>query len=71
MHEFNVDGMGCASCVGKIQRAIDQLDPDAQVNVDRAQWRVSIVSELTQAQLAEALTAAGFAPRPAQHTTQG
>lgn len=64
MHEFNVDGMGCASCVGKIQRAIDQLDPDAQVNVDRAQGRVSIVSELAQAQLAEALTVAGFVPRP-------
>lgn len=64
MHEFNVDGMGCASCVGKIQRAIDQLDPDAQVSLDRAQGRVSIVSELAQAQLAEALIAAGFAPRP-------
>ena len=35
-----------------------------QVNVDRAQGRLSIVSELAQAQLTEALTAAGFAPRP-------
>lgn len=45
MFVLEVSGMGCASCVSKITKAIQAVDAEAQVSVDRATGKVSVESE--------------------------
>ncbi len=42
MFSLNVSGMGCGSCVSKITKAIQTLDQDARVEVDRAAGKVTV-----------------------------
>lgn len=64
MIEYTVQDMTCGSCVRRITKAVTDLDPQAQVDVDLKAKRVSIES----AQSAEALRAkiveAGYTPVP-------
>ena len=53
MLELNIQGMTCGHCVRAVTRAVQSLDPAAQVEIDLASGRARIVS--TQA--AEALAA--------------
>lgn len=64
MHEFKVDGMGCASCVTKIATAVRRLDPDAAVEVDRADGRVRVGSDLGPEKIAGVIAGLGFRVRP-------
>ncbi|MGE0349081.1 heavy-metal-associated domain-containing protein [Hydrogenophaga sp.] len=51
---FNVTGMTCGHCEQAVTRAIKEVDPQAQVRIDRGQNRV----EIDTAQPREALIAA-------------
>jgi copper chaperone len=42
MFSLNVSGMGCGSCVSVITKAIQTLDQDARVEVDRAAGKVTV-----------------------------
>ncbi|MHB1083360.1 MAG: heavy-metal-associated domain-containing protein [Thiobacillus sp.] len=42
MHQFQVDGMGCSTCVNKITQAIHAHDPDAIVNIPLDTGRVEV-----------------------------
>lgn len=58
---FTVTGMTCGHCEKAVTRAILQVDPQAQVQIDRPQNRVEVVSEQPREALAHAITEEGYA----------
>ncbi|WPC06445.1 heavy-metal-associated domain-containing protein [Pseudomonas benzenivorans] len=44
MFALDVSGMGCGSCVSKITKAIQALDSQARVEVDRVAGKVKVES---------------------------
>jgi copper chaperone CopZ len=61
---LTVEGMTCDGCVRSVTRALTRLDPDATVTVSLAGGRVEVASARSRADLAAAVTAAGFGVRP-------
>ncbi|WP_342619936.1 heavy-metal-associated domain-containing protein [Rhodoferax sp. GW822-FHT02A01] len=57
---FTVTGMTCGHCEKAVTRAILQVDPQAQVQIDRPQNRVEVVSEQPREALAHAITEEGY-----------
>ena len=66
MFILDVSGIGCGSCVGKITRAIQALDGNATVSVDRSTGKVSVESSESSEQIRKAVEALGF---PSQIST--
>ena len=66
-HSFDVSGMTCGHCEKAVSRALRQLDPGAEVHIDRSTGRVLVESVQDRVQLANAITAEGYtvAPEPA------
>ena len=62
MHTFNVKDMTCDHCVGTVHKAIKSADPKAEVNIDLPTHRVSVTSGVPMADIARAITAAGYTP---------
>ena len=63
MIAFQVNDMTCGHCVGAITRAVQGVDPQAQVQVDLAAHRVEIESgQADAARLRGAIEAAGYTP---------
>lgn len=63
MIAFEVNDMNCGHCVGTITRAIQSVDPGAQVRADLAARRVEVLPTSAQAgELAAAIRAAGYTP---------
>lgn len=60
MHHFQVEGMGCGSCVAKIQHAITALDASATVTVDLPSGQVDVASSQPAPALQAAIVALGF-----------
>ena len=58
---FTVTGMTCGHCEKAVTRAILQTDPQAQVQIDRAQNLVQITSEQPREALTKAITEEGYA----------
>ena len=58
---FTVQGMTCGHCEKAVTRAIRQLDPQAEVRIDRAQGRVDVQSEQPREALARAIAEEGYA----------
>jgi copper chaperone len=58
---FTVTGMTCGHCEKAVTRAILQIDPHAQVHIDRPQNRVEVDSEQSRDALAHAITEEGYA----------
>ena len=58
---FTVTGMTCGHCEKAVTRAILQADPQAQVQIDRAQNRVEVTSIQARETLAQAITNEGYA----------
>ena len=58
-----VKGMTCQGCVNSVTRIVKRADPAAEVSVDLATGRVDATSTLPAAELAKAITAAGFETR--------
>ncbi len=52
---FNVEGMSCNHCAKAVTKAVQQLDPQAQVQVDLAGKKVEIVSTLPRDAIAQAI----------------
>lgn len=57
---FNVQGMTCGHCEKAVIRALKQLDPQAEVTVDRAVNQVEVQSEQPRAALAQAIAEEGY-----------
>lgn len=62
--QFQVQGMSCGHCERAISRAIQQLDPQAQVQIDRAQGQVTVQSEQPRATLAAVISEEGYTVAP-------
>lgn len=60
-HTFNVTGMTCGHCEKAVTRALQALDPQAQVNIDRAHDRVEVESTQSRETLAKAIAEEGYA----------
>lgn len=59
--EFDVQGMSCNHCAKAVTRAVHQLDPQAQVQVDLAARKVEVTSTLPREALAQAIADEGYA----------
>ena len=58
--QFNVQGMTCGHCEMAVKRAVLQLDPGAQVQIDRAQGKVEVDSPQPRAAVAQAIAEEGY-----------
>jgi len=58
---FQVQGMTCGHCERAVTQAVKQVDPQAQVRIDRAQGRVDVLSAAPRAALARAIADEGYA----------
>jgi copper chaperone len=57
---FEVTGMTCGHCEKAVTRAIKQVDPAAEVAIDRAQNKVEVQSEQPREALAKAIAEEGY-----------
>lgn len=60
--KFRIDNMTCGGCARSVTATIQDLDPNAQVNIDVASKLVEVKSQVDAAQLIAALTEDGFPP---------
>lgn len=60
MQRFNVQGMSCGHCVKAVTAAIQQQDPQANVEVDLSTAEVRVESTLDAARIIALLDAAGY-----------
>ena len=60
MQTFQVSGMTCAHCERAVTEAILQVDPQAQVSIDRVAGRVEVQSQQDHQALAQAIVAEGY-----------
>lgn len=60
MFTFQISDMTCGHCAGAIGRAIAAVDPHARVDVSIPDKQVRISSRATQAELVDAIAAAGY-----------
>jgi copper chaperone len=58
---FTVTGMTCGHCEKSVVQALQQVDPQAQVSIDRAQNRVQVESAQPREALAKAIADEGYA----------
>ncbi len=63
-HQFQVQGMTCGHCERAVTSAIQQLDPQAQVRIDRAHNRVDVDSTQPREALAAAIAEEGYKVAP-------
>lgn len=57
---FDVQGMTCGHCEKAVTTAIRQLDPQAEVQIDRAQNRVEVRTEQFRQAVAAAIREEGY-----------
>lgn len=57
---FQVKGMSCGHCVRAVTKALQQRDPQAQVEVDLPTGRVTIHSTLSRKAAAAAIDEEGY-----------
>jgi len=58
---FTVTGMTCGHCEKAVTRAIMQLDPQAEVTIDRAANKVQVQSTQARDLLSKAIAEEGYA----------
>lgn len=57
---FTVSGMTCGHCEKAVTRAVKQVDPLADVKIDRAVGKVEVVSEQARELLVKAIVEEGY-----------
>ena len=58
---FTVTGMTCGHCEKAVTRALQAVDPQAQVQIDRTNNRVEVESAQSREALAHAIAEEGYA----------
>jgi copper chaperone len=61
MQTFTVTGMTCGHCERAVTRAVKQLDPQAEVTIDRTANKVQVQSSQTRDKLSQAIAEEGYA----------
>jgi copper chaperone len=62
MYQFNVPDMTCGHCISTITKAVKSEDPKAKVEVSLSQHLVKVESALSQEEIAQQITEAGYTP---------
>ena len=66
MHQtFTVTGMTCGHCEKAVTRALKQVDPEAEVSIDRTANQVVVQSAQARELLAKAIAEEGYEVAPA------
>lgn len=60
LYSFAVTGMTCGHCERAVIQALEQVDPQAQVTVDRAQNHVQVESSASRDALVSAIESEGY-----------
>ncbi|MEJ7930263.1 cation transporter [Ramlibacter sp. AN1015] len=60
---FDVQGMTCGHCERAVTQAVKDLDPKAEVRIDRAAGKVEVDTAAERESVAQAITAEGYAVR--------
>ena len=60
--QFFIENMTCGGCVRSVTKAIQSVDPAAEVNADPATHKVEVRSAAPRERLAAALTEVGYVP---------
>ncbi|WP_277188866.1 heavy-metal-associated domain-containing protein [Caballeronia sp. BR00000012568055] len=60
MTEFEVQGMSCQHCVAAVTRSIQEIDPQARVQIDLERGKVAVESTQTNDALKDAIDDAGY-----------
>jgi copper chaperone len=58
---FTVTGMTCGHCEKSVTRALKQLDPQADIRIDRSRNLVEVQSQQPREALARAIAEEGYA----------
>ena len=58
---FTVTGMTCGHCEKAVTRAVKDVDPQAEVTIDRSNNKVEVVSAQPRELLAKAIAEEGYA----------
>lgn len=61
--QFHIENMECNGCARSVTKAVENVDPSAQVEIDLPQRNVTITSTQPETAFEAALSEAGF---PAQ-----
>jgi copper chaperone len=61
---FSVQGMACGHCEKAVTTAIQRLDPQADIRIDRSQNRVDVNTEQPREAVAEAIREEGYTVAP-------
>ena len=62
MLELTLPNMTCGHCVAVVTQAIQQVDPQAQVEVDLPKHRVRVHTTVQRETIVAAIDAAGYVP---------
>lgn len=62
MTEFQIQNMTCGHCASVVTKAVQAVDPKANLEIDLPTHRVRIESSAPREQLAKSLTEAGYPP---------
>lgn len=58
---LTVTGMTCGHCEKAVTRAVKQLDPQAEIKIDRAANKVEVASTQAREAIAQAIADEGYA----------
>lgn len=61
IHTFEVTGMTCGHCEKAVTRAVKQLDPQAEIKIDRAAHKVEVASTQAREAISKAIAEEGYA----------
>ena len=57
---FTVTGMTCGHCERAVTQAVQTVDPNAELTIDRAAQRVTVTSDQPREALAKAIADEGY-----------
>ncbi len=57
---FNVQGMTCGHCEMAVKKAVQSVDPQAQVKIDRPAGKVEVQSSQPREAIAHAIAEEGY-----------
>lgn len=57
---FNVQGMTCGHCERAVTEAIKEIDPAAEIRIDRAAGKVDVQTTRAREQVAQAIQEEGY-----------
>ena len=60
--ELKIEGMTCGGCAKSVTKAIQSVDPSAEVSADPGSHKVEVKSAASRDRLVAALTEVGYAP---------